>query len=347
MKKSTYLSLSLLLLAIGSTAFPSLSVAHDLSRPDAHAPAGVMADHTHNEGEWMMSYSYMTMGMEGNLDGSDDIALADILMPMPGTYMVAPTEMTMGMHMLGAMYAPNDRVTLMLMTNFIDTEMDHVTAMGGAFSTSTSGLGDSSISGLYRLTNLDASNSHLILGLSLPTGSIDETGVTPASAPNETQLPYPMQLGSGSYALEAGYSYNYYFDDWSWGGQVKGKVQLNDNDRDYKLGSRLTASAWAAKPLTPNFSLSARLELQDWADIEGADAALNAALVSNMVPTLDPSLRAGTRVDLGIGINWVTLSSEHSTLRLAAEYLVPVHQDLDGPQLGTDQSLILKTQLSF
>ena len=343
MKKVSHLSL----VCLSTLAVCCLSVAHDLPRPDSHAPAGVMADHTHAEGEWMLSYSYMEMGMEGNLDGSEDIALADILMPMPGTYMVAPTEMTMGMHMLGAMYAPSDRLTLMFMTNFIETEMDHVTAMGGAFSTSTSGLGDSSIAGLFRLTSAEnansSANSHVTLGLSLPTGSIDETGVTPASAPNETQLPYPMQLGSGSYALDAGYTYNQYNQDWSWGGQVKGKIQLNDNDRDYKLGSRLTATAWAAKPISANFSISARLEWQDWADIDGADAALNAA----MVATADPSLRAGSRVDAGIGINWVTLSSEHSTFRLAAEYLVPLHQNLDGPQLGTDQSLVLKTQFSF
>lgn len=339
MKKTLYL----LPVALGSIAVSSLGLTHDLSRPDAHAPAGVMGDHTHNEGEWMMSYSYMTMEMNGNLDGSDDIAIADILMPMPGTYMVAPTEMTMGMHMLGAMYAPTDRLTLMFMANFIDTDMDHVTAMGGAFSTSTSGLGDSSISGLYRLTYVEESNSHLSLGLSLPTGSIDETGVTPASSPNETQLPYPMQLGSGSYALDAGYTYNHFSADWSWGGQVKGKFQLNDNDRDYRLGNRFTASAWAAKPLTDQLSISARLEWQDWADIEGADTALNAA----MVATADPSLRAGTRIDAGLGINWITKPSQHTSLRLAAEYLAPVHQDLDGPQLGTDQSLVLKTQFSF
>lgn len=318
-------------------------IAHDLPRPDGHAPAGVMADHTHSKGEWMISYSYMNMSMDGNLQGSRDISLEDILMPMPGTYMVAPQEMSMGMHMLGAMYAPSDKLTLMVMTNFIDTEMDHVTSMGGAFSTSTSGLGDSSVSALISLGKSTEANSHLILGVSLPTGSIDETGVTPASAPNKAQLPYPMQLGSGSYALDAGYSFNRYHQEWSWGGQIKAKFQLNDNDRDYQLGDKFVASAWAAKPLTPHLSISGRLQWQDWADIEGADADLNPA----MVPTADPNLRAGSRVDAGIGLNWVTLANEHSTLRLAAEYLVPVHQDLDGPQLGTDQSLVLKTQFSF
>ena len=139
------------------------------------------------------------------------------------------------------------------------------------------------------------------------------------------------------------FTYNHYNQSWSWGAQIKGKIHLNDNDRDYKLGSKLAGSAWAAKPLTNQLSVSGRLEWQDWSDIEGADTALNPA----MVPTADPNLRAGIRIDAGIGINWVTLAGEHSTLRLAAEYLTPVHQDLHGPQLGTDQSLVLKTQFSF
>ena len=331
--------------AVCALSLSSTVIADELSRPDAHAPAGVMGDHVHSENEWMMSYSYMTMDMAGNLNGTEDIAIADILMPMPGTYMVAPTEMTMGMHMLGAMYAPNDRLTLMFMANFIDTDMDHLTAMGGAFSTSTSGLGDTSIAGLFSLTKAadGSSNSHASLALYLPTGSIDEEDVTPASAPNTTQLPYPMQLGSGSFALEPGYTYNRYLESWSWGAQVKGRFQIERNKRDYSLGDLINVSAWAAKPLNENFSLSARLQWRDWKNIDGADDRLNPA----MVPTADPSLREGTRMDLGLGINWITAAGEHSNWRLAAEYLMPVHQDLNGPQLETDSTLILKTQYAF
>ena len=42
-------------------------------RPDGHAPIGVMGDHMHKKGEYMMSYRYMTMNMGGLLDGGDDI----------------------------------------------------------------------------------------------------------------------------------------------------------------------------------------------------------------------------------------------------------------------------------
>ena len=42
------------------------------SRPDGHAPISVMGDHMHAMGEWMVSYRYMTMEMNGLLDGSND-----------------------------------------------------------------------------------------------------------------------------------------------------------------------------------------------------------------------------------------------------------------------------------
>ncbi len=335
MNKLIYFAMPLLLIGTATVA--------DTARPDAHAPAGVMGDHSHAKGEWMLSYAYMHMQMEGNLDGSDDIAIADILMPMPGTYMVAPTEMTMGMHMIGGMYAPSDRLTLMFMTSFLDTEMSHVTAMGGAFDTSTSGMGDSSISGLFTVSKTTNSNTIATIGLSLPTGSIDETGVTPATAPNAGQLPYSMQLGSGSYALLPALTYSKAESTWSWGAQLKGTIQLQENDRDYTLGDRWQATAWAARPVSEQVSLSVRLAWQDWDDVDGADAALN----PNMVPTADPSLRAGSRMDAGFGLNWITGVGQHNALRVSAEYLVPVEQDLNGPQLETDSSLVFRTQYSF
>jgi len=49
----------------------SLSSAHEgpwtAARPDGHAPISVMGDHMHKMGEWMVSYRYMSMEMEGLL----------------------------------------------------------------------------------------------------------------------------------------------------------------------------------------------------------------------------------------------------------------------------------------
>ena len=35
-------------------------------RADSHAPIGVMGEHMHKKGEWMLSYRYMYMDMEGS-----------------------------------------------------------------------------------------------------------------------------------------------------------------------------------------------------------------------------------------------------------------------------------------
>lgn len=47
---------------------------HTHLRADDHAPIGVMADHYHEAGEFMFSYRYMSMSMQGNLDGSRSLS---------------------------------------------------------------------------------------------------------------------------------------------------------------------------------------------------------------------------------------------------------------------------------
>ena len=49
------------------------------ARPDGHAPISVMGDHMHAKGEWMLSYRYMSMEMEGLLKGSDSLAPARMI----------------------------------------------------------------------------------------------------------------------------------------------------------------------------------------------------------------------------------------------------------------------------
>ena len=138
--------------------------------PAGHAPIGVMSDHMHKQGEWMFSYRYMYMDMEGNRVGDNEISPTEIAttipnrffgLPMqPPTLRVVPTKMTMEMHMFGAMYAPTDWLTLMAMLNYTAKEMDHITFMGpagamvrGGFTTETSGIGDTKLSSMIRLFN--------------------------------------------------------------------------------------------------------------------------------------------------------------------------------------------------
>ena len=67
-------------------------------RPDSHAPIGVMADHGHKKGEWMLSYRTMRMAMDTLIEGSGESLASAELLP-EGGYRVMPEDMTMTMHM--------------------------------------------------------------------------------------------------------------------------------------------------------------------------------------------------------------------------------------------------------
>ncbi|NAS13042.1 transporter family protein [Poritiphilus flavus] len=308
-------------------------------RPDGHAPISVMGDHMHGKGEWMFSYRYMYMNMDELRAGSDDAttdqALAD--------YMVTPTNMPMNMHMLGAMYAPSDKITLMVMLNYLSMEMDHITRMGGSFTTEASGFGDIRISGLYKFFNKNRQTMHGQLGFSIPTGSVTESDVTPASAPNETELPYPMQIGSGTFDTNLALTYLGQTDQISWGSQLRGIFRFGENERDYRYGNRYSLNNWFAVKASPWLSVSARLEGLIVGEIEGADPNLNPM----MVITADTANSGGTFVNGGIGFNTYIPSGALKNLRFGLEMALPLVQDLNGIQLKTKETITAGLQYAF
>ena len=302
-------------------------------RPDSHAPIGVMGDHRHQEGEWMLSYRFRLMSMGGTLNGSSRVSDQQVL----ESFMVNPTEMTMTGHMLGAMYAPSDQVTLSFMVPFLNKSMDHITRSGGRFRTDSSGLGDLRMAGLIQLWETESHKLHFNAGLSLPTGTIDARDTTPMGP--DSLLPYPMQLGSGTLDLMPGVTYSGFSENWSWGSQALGTFRVGENKRGYNLGSRGELSIWGGRKWNDHLSSSLRLNGSTWGNISGADSRLNPLVV----PTADPNQRAGSRLDLLLGLNG-SLGNGH---RLAIEGGIPLSQSLEGFQLETDYSLTAGWQFSF
>jgi hypothetical protein len=331
--------LSLLLGLLTNFAFADRG---EMSFPDSHAPIAVMGDHIHDKGEWMLSYRFMHMEMSENRKGSDSLIAAEVL----SDFVVAPLNMDMDMHMFGAMHAPSDELTLMLMLPYVDLSMDHRTRMGGEFTTTSSGIGDVKVTALYKLFELAGHQLHLNFGLGFPSGNIDERGDTPLG---NVVLPYPMQIGSGSYDLISGLTYNSGQSNWSWGGQISGTFRLEKNDENYSLGDRFQLSAWMARRWNNNLSTSLRINGQAWGSIDGADsriARFNPMGVP-IVPTAQPHLRAGSRIDLLLGTNFIFQEGVLKDHRLALEAGFPVQQNLDGPQLETDWMITLGLQKAF
>jgi len=313
------------------------------SRPDGHAPISIMGDHTHNKGEVMFSYRYMYMNMGDLKSGSDDIAFQDALIPNGGAYMVTPTEMPMNMHMLGAMYAISDKTTLMTMINYISSEMDHLTAAGGNFTTESAGFGDIKVGALHKFFNRNKQQLHGELGLSLPTGTIENTDVTPASSPNETILPYPMQIGSGTFDGTIGLTYLGQASAVSWGSQLKGVLRFGENSNDYRLGNKYSLNNWFAVKASSWLSFSLKTEGVVIDEISGANPDLN----PNMVTTADTENSGGTLLNAGLGFNTYVSKGAFKNTRFGFEITVPMYQKLNGIQLKQKEVLTFGIQYSL
>lgn len=303
----------------------------------------------------MLSYRYMGMNMSGARSGSESLSKNEAFALIPGMGMMnmkaLPYEMTMDMHMIGAMYAPTNKLTLMAMLPYATRDMITRTRMTmmmntneKEFDTQTSGIGDASIGALYNIWDNDGYRVHLNLSLGLPTGSITEKDYVPMQN-RDIQLPYPMQLGSGSYEAHPGMTLNKQLARWSWGAQVGAKIALNENDQDYKLGNRQHLSLWAAKPINAWASTSLAVYKTWWSNIHGA--AKDLTIPARLNPAADPDIKGGQRLDIGLGINLLGKNKVIKGHRLAIEYLIPVHQSLHGPQMETDYTLTVGWQKAF
>lgn len=313
------------------------SFASDQNRTSAssHAPISVMGDHLHHKGGWMVSYRYMKMDMDGNRIGTRQVSAREIV--DSGQFRVAPTRMPMDMHMFGAMYGLSDRITLMAMTSFISNKMDHLARNGDTFTTRSSAIGDSKMAALVALYKNSSHSVHMNIGLSLPTGSSNERDDTPAMV--DAILPYPMQLGSGTYDLLSGITYSGRRSDLSWGLQASATIRTDRNDEGYRLGDRTSLAAWLARDINQDLSVSLGLRYQDWDNIEGQNPTLN----PGMIQTANAQLQAGNRSEVSIGANYL-FNNGH---RLGIEYSKPVSQDLVGPQLEADSILTIGWQKAF
>ena len=307
------------------------------ARPDGHAPISVMGDHMHAMGEWMISYRYMTMEMQGLLDGSKNITASDASSTYGYDNMMLPRDMTMDMHMFGAMHAITDKWTLMCMINYLDNEMTmQSTSMG---TMKSNGAGDLKIAGLYDLAQWDSGRRmHLNLGLSLPTGSIDEKHT------NGATLGYGMQLGSGTYDFHPAITYLAQTENYSYGAQLGGILRIGDNDQGYTLGNKFEAAFWGARKISDSFSASAKFDYSSQRDVDGKHKGLT---MINRSPAKQASSQGRDLASFGLGLNYYFQNGGLKGHRLAAEWETPIDQKVNGVQLELDPTWTLGWQYAW
>tara|TARA_R110002050_G_scaffold253424_1_gene391606 strand:- start:23681 stop:24694 length:1014 start_codon:yes stop_codon:yes gene_type:complete len=304
------------------------------NRPDSHAPISVMGDHYHSKGEIMFSYRFMSMNMSDNLQSSKSISDNDIF----NDYMVAPQNMQMQMHMLGAMYAPSDKLTVMLMANYLSNIMDSQSSMGSQFTTKSQGFGDSSIALLYNFFKSNSHSLHTNVGLSIPTGSISKTDNTPMM--NNVKLAYQMQLGSGTWDPFIGLTYLGQSNSFSWGGQTIYKVRPSKNKYNYKQDNSLTTTGWGAIKVSNSVSLSTSLSYSKLNKIQGNDEDFNPM----MMPLFNTANSGNQKLDAGLGLNYFTYKGGLKNLRFGAEIKKTIFQKVNGIQMKYNYIAVLGIQ---
>jgi hypothetical protein len=334
---------------------------HSQPRADSHAPISIMGDHTHKKSEWMLSYRYMYMDMDGMRQGNNRINSASVF---GQGYTVTPEWMTMEMHMLGAMYAPNEQLTLMLMTHFTTLEMRHrifpgapmmlTNVVGGdRFTTRSSGLGDTKLGALYTLYETDKQKLLSGLSLSLPTGSITERDRTPRPAMpptfNSEQLPASMQLGSGTYDLIPSLTYVRKHELITLGLQSTATIRLeSENDQGYRKGHRFEANAWISYLIDTALSLNTGLRYHNEGQLKGVQQGIGQTGPNGRsVTTAFNENYGGERIDLSFGANYIFERGVAQGHRLAFEVQLPIWQKLNGIQLETDSIITVGWQKAF
>lgn len=356
---------------------------HIHNRADSHAPIGVMGDHLMNSGEWMVSYRFMNMHMDGMRSGTDELSPADVaqlpnalagesmrmgnladasprMVTVPGAYRIVPVDMDMSMHMLGLMYGVTHDVTATVMLNYLDKEMKMRTYQGmagtdvvGQFTGKTSGIGDTRLAALIRLGGSGSHNFHLNAGISLPTGSITERGsvLPPFAGMMGTASDERVDIDRLAYSMQLG----------------SGTVDLMPG---FTYTARDDSISWGGQAMATlrlydnkeDYRLGDVFEATAWVAHQwqpwmSTSARVSArsegeirgrdTVITGSNPLSDPVNTGRDEVNLLLGVNFMGTGGGVKNQRLALEVGVPVYEKVEGVQMSDDWSLTLGLQTAF
>jgi len=318
------------------------------------APVIDDGDRHGEEGEkWHLSYSFQLSHHEGYYQDSDKLDSSALLWnPKEGPrgseeFLAITPEITQDVHALSLGYELDGSNTLTAIVPWIHQTTEHKTIIPGftEFSIDTKNLGDINL--LWDRVFHRSLDSHWLstLGISMPTGSIDETGPTPQGP--GSAVPYTMQTGSGTWDIPFSLTYVKQGGGYRWGLGGKGLYRVGENDNGYTLGNRLGGSLWAL--MTDLQHVEPGLKLNwEWQDrIDGADRHLPRPDSEGRYPTpvVDPSRYGGHRIDLGVfaRVFFDARRRYHGDL----EFSKPIYQDLNGPQVATRYRLGIRLGMEF
>jgi len=310
--------------------------------------------------EFRFKISPVFMRMDGLLESTEDVQPESILgMPSMGKFMAAQRSMDMYMVNASAGYSFTDRffggIMFMWKKNDMDmkfnSKMTKMTNSPG-YTMKSTGMGDTMLMGKYRLYSDDAlvptSQLSLFAGLSLPTGSINEKNANhPLDIRKGEELPYGMQLGSGTFDPTLGVLYQGSSSPLWWGVNLTYTPRLYENSRDYNLGDEYHYDLYAMYQFRYNTLVQLQINGKYQGSIKGEMDELRTGLSGRavhgdaasplMTPLWDNENYGGHQISTTVGLQWQPFPLHIVDISLG----LPLFQRLNGPQLKDDYRLAL------
>lgn len=296
-------------------------------RPDAFAPAGLLGDRLPGARALDVQLYLRHQTFQDILLGRDEIPPVVVLQEW---FMVA-LERSRQEAMLEVTYGITNALALGVRAPFVRNDAVFATFEDQARVTN-SGLGDVELHAMAALHRTWPVRAHLGVGIALPTGSVDLMGVSPDQPSSSRILPYDLQPGGGVIAFlpQAQVAMENRFG--TTGIQAGGRFHFGENDREWRPGNVFSGHLFMQSRLNDWLGISARISMESQSSVTGADPAINPFTS----PLHWPTATGGTRVSIPVGMNLRFAEGALEGHRLKAEFIVPVHSDLNGPQLRSN-----------
>ena len=285
------------------------------------------------------------MRMVGLRRGTSSRSVSDALKE----YMVVPRKMDMVMGNLSVGYAFSDRFFVGIMGMYMNKDMSMHNRAGKKSRMQSQGAGDTMIMTktlLYADDPLIPTNQvSLLLGLSLPTGSIDQDE-------RGGLLPYSMQLGSGTFDPFMGILYEGSKTPFWWGSNISYLARVHENYKSYNLGDEIRFDLYGMYQMRYDLVGELQINGKYVGDIEGQAREIEQGGTGHMMnnPNLpfmsnlfDPDNYGGTTIDLTTGIQWQPFYNHV----LNIQFSFPLFQNLHGTQLEKDFTATVTYYVEF
>lgn len=309
-----------------------------------NAPAQQAA---YTEGSWQFGYQTDESTSEGYRHGTKNLNNEAVLwraseVRTPHNYPIIPTQITQRVHSLSLGHQLTQNWHLRSSLPYIEQKTEHISIVPNynAFTIKSSGIGDLNLIATRNISDSSQGLWWLSVGISLPTGSIDEQGDTPRDT-GAQQLPYTMQLGSGTYDLPLKIAYRSFEQDaWTsnWDLSLSAKLRFAYNDREYRLGNHYLATASKSLRITDGLTVSLGGDIKYIDTVKGADKEILLSAPNPFPASIaDPDNYGGLTSSLRARISIKPTEKQEVQLEAAA----PIHQDLNGLQPKAQWSLRL------